>query len=520
VLAIVRQYSHPSWFRVLAIIVLLLGIYFRFVNLDRKVYWVDETFTSLRTSGYTMSDVAKKVFTGSILSRDDLLKFQRPSPEKTTVDTVKALASEAPEHPPLYYILARWWVLSFGSSVAAIRSLSAAMSLLTFPAMYWLCWELFDSLPSLLTQDKKGESAIAWTAMVLVAVSPLHILYAQEAREYSLWIVTILLACAAFLRSIRLNTKWDWTMYTLAIVVGLYTYPFTALVSIGHGVYLVVCERFRLTKTVLAYCCASSIAVLAFVPWLAVLSQNFQQAAWQTETLPVLSLISGWMVNLSRVFVDVSASVENPVLGLPILALAGYSIYTLCQQTARRVWLFVCILAGVTFLPLVLLDVMGGGVRSLTVRYLIPSYLSIQMAIAYTLSANLTLAWENLRQTRLWQLVLLVLLSAGIISGIISSNARLWWNKDYYTSLLNLESATLINQSPNPLVVTDNYTIIPLSYHLDDKVKFQFVSQAQPTEVRSGFSDVFLYSVSEEVKSSLQSQIDSPENPFLIRLKK
>jgi uncharacterized membrane protein len=504
----------------LAIVVLLLGLYFRFVNLDRKVYWVDETFTSLRISGHTMSDVARQAFSSDILSRDDVLRFQRPSPEKTTVDTVKALASEAPEHPPLYYILARWWMLSFGSSVAAIRSFSAVISLLTFPAMYWLCWELFEPLPSLLTQDKKGESVIAWMAMALLAVSPLHVLYAQEAREYSLWIVTILLSCAAFLRSIRLNTKRDWTIYTLAIVVGLYTYPFTALVSIGHGVYLVVCERFRLTKTVLAYCCASFISVLAFLPWLAVLSQNFQQATWQTETVPLWSLISGWMVNLSRVFVDVSASVENPLLGLPILALAAYSIYDLCQQPSGQVWLFVCILAGVTFLPLVLLDVMGGGVRSLTVRYLIPSYLGIELAIAYALLAQLTLVRENLRQTRLWQIVLLVLLSAGVVSGIISSNAQLWWNKDYYTSLLNLESANLINQSSRPLVITDNYTIIPLSYHLDDKVKFQFMSRVNSTWVRSGFSDVFLYSVSEEFKSSFLSHPNFQiENPLLIHLK-
>jgi uncharacterized membrane protein len=518
VVAIVRQYSHPSWFRVLAIVVLLLGIYFRFVNLDRKVYWVDETFTSLWISGYTMSDVAKQVFTGDILSRDDLLQFQRPSPEKTTVDTVKVLATEVPEHPPIYYILARWWVLGFGSSVAAIRSLSAVISLLTFPALHWLCWELFESCSSLSTGKTKGQSAIGWMTIALVAVSPLHILYAQEAREYSLWIVTILLACVAFLRSLRLNTRSAWMMYALTLVVGLYTYPFTAFVAVGHGLYLVFQERFRWTKTIFDYSCVFFFTSIAFSPWIFFVVQNFRKPAWQNEIVPLWSLISGWMVNLSRVFVDVSASVENPVLGLPILVLAGYSIYTLCQQTARRVWLFVCILAGVTFLPLVLLDVMGGGVRSLTVRYLIPSYLSIQMAIAYTLSANLTLVRENLRQTKLWQLVLLVLLSAGIISGIISSNARLWWNKDYYTSLLNLESATLINQSPNPLVVTDNYTTIPLSYHLDDKVKFQFVSQAQPTEVRSRFSDVFLYSASNELQSRFQNKISIPDNPLLIRL--
>jgi hypothetical protein len=41
-----------SW-QILLVIILVLGLFFRFANLDRKVYWSDETFTSLRVSGYT-----------------------------------------------------------------------------------------------------------------------------------------------------------------------------------------------------------------------------------------------------------------------------------------------------------------------------------------------------------------------------------------------------------------------------------------------------------------------------------
>ncbi len=513
-----RQDSQANWFRVLAIVVLLLGIYFRFVNLDRKVYWVDETFTSLWISGYTISDVAKQGFTSDVLSREDLLRFQRPSPEKTTVDTVKVLATEVPEHPPIYYILARCWVLAFGSSVAAIRSLSAVISLLVFPAFYWLCWELFESCSPLSTDEKHEKSTIGWMAIALVAVSPLHVLYAQEAREYSLWIAIVLIACAAFLRSLRLNTKLAWTMYALTLILGLYTYPFTALVALGNGLYLVLLNGFRWTKTILAYSCAFLFTSLAFAPWIFFVVQNFRKPAWQNEIVPFLSLLSGWMVNASRVFLDVSANIENPFLGLPILAFAGYSLYTLCQQTPKRVWLFVCILTGVTFIPLMLLDVMSGGVRSLATRYLIPSYLGIELAIAYTLAEKLNLVRENLRQQRLGQIVLLVLLSGGIVSGVISSNAQIWWNKDYYTSLWNLESANLINQSSNPLVITDNYTIIPLSYQLDDKVKFQFASAGKPLKVRSDFSDVFLYSASDELQSRFQTKISLPENPLLIRL--
>ena len=43
----------PKGLRFLVIVLIVLGVFFRFINIDRKVYWFDETFTSLRISGYT-----------------------------------------------------------------------------------------------------------------------------------------------------------------------------------------------------------------------------------------------------------------------------------------------------------------------------------------------------------------------------------------------------------------------------------------------------------------------------------
>ncbi|MEG3987264.1 hypothetical protein QUA13_08880 [Microcoleus sp. S28C3] len=46
-----------------------------------------------------------------------------------------------------------------------------------------------------------------WIAVGLLAVSPLHVLYAQEARPYCLWPALILISCASLLRAMRLETK-------------------------------------------------------------------------------------------------------------------------------------------------------------------------------------------------------------------------------------------------------------------------------------------------------------------------
>jgi uncharacterized membrane protein len=158
--------------RFFIVILLAIGIFFRFVNLDKKVYWHDETYTSLRVSGYNVEQVSRKLFNSQEISIKDLQKYQRPNPETSAIDTIKGLAKEEPQHPPLYYAIARFWAQWFGSSPTAMRSLPVLFSLLVFPCIYWLCLELFES------------SIVGWVAVGLIAVSPIFIRYAQEARQY------------------------------------------------------------------------------------------------------------------------------------------------------------------------------------------------------------------------------------------------------------------------------------------------------------------------------------------------
>ena len=137
--------SLDKWLRFLIVVVLVLGIFFRFANLGQKVYSLDESYTSLRLSGYTESELIEQVADGKVRNIKYLQKYQRINSEKTVVDTVKGLALEEPQIAPLYFIATRFWVQLFGDSVAVTRSMSAVFSLLALPCMYWLCLELFES---------------------------------------------------------------------------------------------------------------------------------------------------------------------------------------------------------------------------------------------------------------------------------------------------------------------------------------------------------------------------------------
>ena len=374
------------------VVLLVLGIFFRFVNLDRKIYWHDEAYTSLRVAGYTSKEVGEQVFNGQVINVKDLEKYQRINPEKSLADTIKSLEIDDAQHPPLYYILVRLWVQWFGNSISVTRSLSALFSVLVLPCVYFLCLELFES------------SLVGWVAIALISISPFHVLYAQEAREYSLWTLLILLASWALLKALRFHTEGKkaihlvgrWGTYAAAIGLGIYTFPFTGLVGVGHGIYVIVTERFRLTKSVVAYLLASIIAFLSFVPWLLVTISTWSQtgATWTSIPIPLLTLVKVWGLHIERAFILTIGDFgfDDPLIYLTLpffLTLTIYSIYFLCRHTPVRVWLFVLTLMATLSLFLLLPDLILGGQRSTAGRYLVPFYLGVQLSIAYLLATQI-----------------------------------------------------------------------------------------------------------------------------------
>jgi uncharacterized membrane protein len=111
-----------NWLQILIIIVLVLGVFFRFVNLDKKVYWTDEVASSIRISGYNFEEVKQLGLRGEEIGIQDLQKYQYPNPEKGLGDILKGLAAEEPQLPPLYFISARFWVQLFLAFIGCAKN--------------------------------------------------------------------------------------------------------------------------------------------------------------------------------------------------------------------------------------------------------------------------------------------------------------------------------------------------------------------------------------------------------------
>jgi uncharacterized membrane protein len=497
--------------RLLCILILTIGVFCRFMALDQKVYWYDEVSTSLTVSGYTELDVVRD-FAGvsAPIVPSDLQQYQQIKPGSTVLNSIYRLTQENPHHPPLYYILARFWAQLFGTSITAMRCLPALISVLILPAIYWLCIELF-GLPTVVSDRPK---AIGYLAMVLVAVSPLHLAYAQEARQYSLWMLMIVLSGATFLRAIRLKTPNSWRLYGLTLVLGLYTQLFFGLIVLAHGLYVGIMQRWRFTRSVKAYLISTITALLAFSPWMMVMARQYHQANRLTEwtwiyPLTPLMRLQFWLHNLSLTFLDLGHSAYYPPLVPVYLSLMGlivYAIYGVCRRTPPAVWLFLLLLMGVTSLPFILPDILLGGRRTVTPRYFLPAYLGVQIAVAHLLHYGYAKYWGGwLWPQYVSRSITIILVITGLISMMVYFQHQIWWTKDF--NIDNRSIAQMINRSTKPFVVNNGPVpyLISLSYELEPKVKISLQpycvncllqveqrDQLMIPTIPPGFSDIFL----------------------------
>jgi uncharacterized membrane protein len=240
----------------IALLALGIGIFFRFYHLDQKVYDGDEVYTSLRFLGESERDAVRHAYRFS--TAGELRSLIYPTPAYGSADPLspaRALAAEEPHHAPIFYELGHFWVAVFGNSIAAVRALPAALSLLALPLVFWLGVELCDS-------QSAGRIALA-----LMTLSPFAVALAQDAREYSLWSVATLALALALLRALRRDDLRVWAVVAVLTAVSCYIYTLTPLVILAFAVYVAL--AFRRSSHLLVRCAISfGAGLLAFAPWL------------------------------------------------------------------------------------------------------------------------------------------------------------------------------------------------------------------------------------------------------------
>jgi len=498
---------HNVLWALIAISLVVFSALLRLYGLEQKIIWHDEVATRVLASGGTMDVQMKDLYTAKIFSASRVQQYQDAQTNSSVFDLILDLAHNDPQHPPIYYVLAKVWVNLWGGSAYALRTLSVVFGVFGVIAMCWFMREL----------DASPEASLI--AMLLTCISPMLILYGQEAREYALWCLELILSSAAFLRALRLGdraTIGDWLLYILCTLFALYTSFSTTSLILVQLIYVALITKSWFSRSLYGFVISLGVIGLLFLPWALNLLSHYQafsaSMAWSSViVIPRTAVIRILSLNFTRIFYDFWPDTEQdqllPILGSIICLLAiAFSMFYLMRRQHSKSHLYLFILICIPTLMLVIPDLLWGGIRSSNARYLMP----VWIGVLATLSFMFDLARIGSGTARaLTQLGFVSIVCLGIVADIMQAQKMTPWTKSLSIGMPRV--AQFINESNNPLVVGNQErhhpgNLFALSNLLKPETRMQFI----PIDMERGWSlpehngDVFLFSPTDQFRHRLE----------------
>jgi mannosyltransferase len=153
-------------------------------------------------------------------------------------DAAEVIARQPSLNPgelPVHDLLLHAWIALFGSSLTAMRALSAAFGVVSILLVYLVVCELFEE--SALTHD--DVKIVAGLSALVFAVNLVTIKYSHEARMYPLMLATILAQVAMFLRALRVGGLANYVAVVILTALAIASNFAAALVPATEGLWLV-----------------------------------------------------------------------------------------------------------------------------------------------------------------------------------------------------------------------------------------------------------------------------------------
>lgn len=347
-------------------LILAVAAALRLYRLGQNSLWVDE-YHSLITARLPLADVS-----------------------------AAALSSEAFQSP-LYFWLLHFVIGLFGDSETALRLVSAVAGAVTVP------------LAALLIRELRESDRVAIFGAALLALSPLHLWYSQEARPYALLVCLGLGSLVCVLRALRNGSTLAWAGFagfaSLAIVTHVIGVMFPV---IG---WLWAFPRRRDAFVMRRLLAATAVIVLVTAPFGYRLSQvvlNAQGSGSPSRQLTVLEIpytlftyLSGYSFGPSVRDIQDKGPLAAVLIHPGQSALAAVALLTLTALLLRLRSEAAKNLALLCLLPLMAIW-LGSAVtgKAYNVRYTLPGIIGFVGLVALGIS--------KLRESIRWVAVVLV----------------------------------------------------------------------------------------------------------------
>jgi uncharacterized membrane protein len=441
--------THHAIVSVLVALAIVVGAYARVTHVDTKLFFQDEAFTALRVSGHSERAYRARYFTGAVHTSGEIAALMTRDPATNVGSVIALLAAEDPHHAPLYYVLDRWTIDALGSSIADYRALSVLFGLLTIAAAY------------VLGVTALGTRIAGATLAALVAVSPFHVLYAQMAREYSLFAFLVLVSSTCAIRAIVKRRAVAYIAYAATVTLGIYTDPLFVLVVVAHAIGALVALRGD-RRASLSWGAAAVVGAALYAPWAAnslAHHDNIEdQLAWGVIAYPLPALAQKWAFNVGAVFFDAEfANLALAPIALVAIAIAVAAFaYAIVRATKTPAIVLGLALTCVPIATFVTLDTLAGSHFATIPRYLCAAWLGIEILTAAALVAG----YRNARTQRFAIAAFAFLVVAGSASALIDSRYANWWNNNDQVAFQLI--ARDVDAARDPLVVCEAYWHVPL----------------------------------------------------------
>lgn len=191
-------------------------------------------------------------------------------------------------HPPLYYLLLHGWI-ALGQSELVVRSLSVLFGVGTVAVTWALARELFDS-------------QVALFSTLLLALSPLHVFYSQEARMYVAAAMWSTLGSYLLLLALRRRSRFLWWGYLVANACALYTHYFALFALLFQALYALLYTRKggEGNRAFRPWLWSTLGIGLTFLPWLPTLVRQVLGGGggWVERSIgkpSIMALVDTWL---------------------------------------------------------------------------------------------------------------------------------------------------------------------------------------------------------------------------------
>lgn len=422
----------------IAILAIVIGAIARFAFLDAPLFFRDEAITGLFATGHPYATYSR-LFDGKQHAAAEIVATSSVEPALGPIAVVRVLAAEDPHHAPLFYVLERLWIGIFGTSVSAFRSLPALLGL----AAVGLAFALVRMLASVRT---------ACIAASLFALSPMFVSLSRDAREYGLLIDAVLLATIACIAGLRRGSFVSWSLYAVAVAVGLYADSLFAVVLPAHLLIALRCARDARVRSVVAWAASCAVGVASFAPWALNAfhagSRIAHELDWVRTPYSLRYAAIKWVFNLGSLAFDGEfASLRYGVLGALAALMVVVAVGSIAMRASRPLHLVALAMSATTIVAFLALDSLQHAHFATVARYMCVAWIGLELALAGALGD----AFDDPKYARLAATAWGALLVLGVASFGIRGPTEGWWNN---TDDIAYRSVARVIEGHEPIVVT------------------------------------------------------------------